>query len=120
MQADFDLLILDRDLPNLAGVEICQQYKQAGGKAKVIMLTGKTSIRDRVAGLDAGADDYLTKWRNPEELSARVRATDRRSRAEEQTAAAADIIFGSLRLEPKSRQLLKEGAPVKLNAKEFR
>jgi DNA-binding response OmpR family regulator len=119
LQADFELLILDWDLPSLAGVEVCRQYKLAGGKAKVIMLTGKSAVRDRVAGLDAGADDYLTKPFNPEELSARVRALTRRALAEQTTAGEAAIVFGYLHLDPKSKELLKNGLPVKLNAKEF-
>jgi len=119
IQADFDVLILDWSMPGLAGVDVCRQYKEAGGKAKIIMLTGKTAVRDRVTGLDAGADDYLTKPFNPEELSARVRALTRRSAAEQKTATEEAIVFGYLRLEPKSKELLKNGIPVKLNAKEF-
>lgn len=61
LQTNFEVLILDWDLPGLAGINVCRQYKEAGGKAKVLMLTGKSAVRDRVAGLDAGADDYLTK-----------------------------------------------------------
>jgi DNA-binding response OmpR family regulator len=116
---DFDVLILDWNVPSLAGVDVCKQYKDSGGNAKVIMLTGKSTIQDRVTGLDAGADDYLTKPFNPEELSARVRALTRRTTAEKKSAGDAALVFGFLRLDPKSKELLKNDSPVKLKAKEF-
>src|SRR5579862_8845637 len=74
----YDLIILDWHLPGLSGIEVCKYYRSAGGKAPVLMLTGKTDIADKEAGLDAGADDYLTKPFNPRELSARLRALARR------------------------------------------
>jgi DNA-binding response OmpR family regulator len=119
LQGDFDLLILDWNIPNIAGIDVCQKYRESGGTAKVIMLTGKTAIHDRVSGLDAGADDYLTKPFNPEELSARVRAQLRRLGSDQKATAAQAIVFGSLRLEPQSKEFFKDDIPVKLNAKEF-
>jgi DNA-binding response OmpR family regulator len=119
LHGDFELLILDWNIPNLAGIDICKQYRDAGGTGKVIMLTGKSTINDRVAGLDAGADDYLTKPFNPEELSARVRAQMRRQSTDQKSVATAALVFGYLRLEPQSKELFKEDAPIKLNAKEF-
>jgi DNA-binding response OmpR family regulator len=119
LTGSFDVLILDWDVPTLQGIDICHQYRERGGKAKIIMLTGKASVRDRVTGLDAGADDYLTKPFNPEELSARVRALTRRTATEQKIADETAIVFGYLRLNPKSRELTREGSPVKLNAKEF-
>jgi DNA-binding response OmpR family regulator len=119
LKGDFEVLILDWNVPSLAGVDLCKQYKETGGKAKVIMLTGKSSIHDRVTGLDAGADDYLTKPFNPEELSARVRALTRRAVAEQKSVTDAAIDCGYLHLDPKSKELLKNGSPVTLKAKEF-
>jgi two-component system OmpR family response regulator len=119
LQGDFDLLILDWNIPNVAGIDICKEYRESGGAAKVIMLTGKTAIHDRVSGLDAGADDYLTKPFNPEELSARVRAQLRRLGSDQKATAAQAMAFGSLRLEPQSKEFFKDDIPVKLNAKEF-
>jgi DNA-binding response OmpR family regulator len=119
LQGDFELLILDWNIPNLAGIDICKQYRESGGKAKVIMLTGKSTINDRVSGLDAGADDYLTKPFNPEELSARIRAQLRRLTTDQKSAAAAAVVSGYLRLDPQSKELFKEDVAVKLNAKEF-
>jgi DNA-binding response OmpR family regulator len=119
LQAEFQLLILDWNVPSLEGIDICRKYREAGGIAKIIMLTGKAATRDKVTGLDAGADDYLTKPFSPEELTARVRALTRRALQEQKSAADGAIVHGYLRLDPKSRELLKAGSPVKLNAKEF-
>jgi DNA-binding response OmpR family regulator len=119
LQGGFELLILDWNVPNLAGIDICKQYRESGGTAKVIMLTGKSTINDRVSGLDAGADDYLTKPFNPEELSARIRAQLRRVSTDQKSAATAAVVSGYLRLDPQSKELFKEGVAVKLNAKEF-
>jgi two-component system, OmpR family, manganese sensing response regulator len=76
---DYDLLILDWMLPKVSGVEICRVYRRAGKLAPVLMLTAKDTILDKVAGLDAGADDYLVKPVDVLELLARVRALGRRS-----------------------------------------
>ncbi|HEY9775367.1 MAG TPA: response regulator transcription factor [Planktothrix sp.] len=119
LEGDFEVLILDWNLPGLEGTEICRQYKDSGGVAKVIMLTGKGAVRDRVAGLDAGADDYLTKPFSPEELSARLRALTRRTAADTKSSNAAIIECGYLKLDSKAKVLLKDDQPVKLNAKEM-
>src|SRR6516165_11681305 len=76
----YDLIILDLGLPNTGGLEICREYRKSGGAAGIIMLTGKSHIKDKKAGLDTGADDYLTKPFEMEELAARVRALLRRPR----------------------------------------
>lgn len=74
----FDLVILDWELPGKTGPEICWEFRQAGGSTPVLILTGRREIEDKESGLDAGADDYLTKPFHPRELSARVRALLRR------------------------------------------
>ena len=76
---DYDLLILDWMLPAISGVSLCQQYRQMGKIAPVLMLTAKDTTADKVLGLDAGADDYLVKPVDIPELMARVRALGRRS-----------------------------------------
>src|SRR5438034_631393 len=76
--APYDLLILDWELPNSSGIEICKAYRDRGGRAPVLLLTGKNTIPDKEKGLDSGADDYLTKPFDVRELSARVRALIRR------------------------------------------
>jgi two-component system, OmpR family, manganese sensing response regulator len=78
-EKDYDLLILDWMLPGDDGVSLCQQYRQAGKASPVLMLTAKDTTADKVMGLDAGADDYLVKPVDIEELLARVRALRRRS-----------------------------------------
>ncbi|MGF1524250.1 MAG: response regulator transcription factor [Leptolyngbyaceae cyanobacterium] len=76
---DYDLLILDWMLPSVSGISLCQQYRQMGKIAPVLMLTAKDTTADKVVGLDAGADDYLVKPIDVPELLARVRALGRRS-----------------------------------------
>lgn len=85
-ETDFDLLILDWDLPDISGLEICKDYRERGGKSGVLMLTGKGTTMDKVAGLSAGADDYLVKPFAMAELAARVEALLRR-------AAAKPVVF---------------------------
>ncbi len=115
----YDVAVLDWNLPDMTGVDICRRYKDSGGLAKIIMLTAKSMIRDRVTGLDAGADDYLIKPFSPEELSARVRALTRRKAQHAKNRAAEALSFGGLSLHPKAKELTRDGSPVKLNAKEF-
>ena len=74
----YDIIILDWQLPQITGVELLRDYRMAGGQTPVLMLTGKGAIHDKEAGLDAGADDYLTKPFHMKELSARLRALLRR------------------------------------------
>lgn len=78
-QKDYDLLILDWMLPKVSGVELCQQFRRLGKTSPVLMLTAKDTTKDKVTGLDAGADDYLVKPIDIVELLARVRALGRRS-----------------------------------------
>lgn len=78
-QKEYDLLILDWMLPTISGLRLCRQYRQAGKTAPVLILTAKDTTVDKVAGLDAGADDYLVKPADVIELLARVRALSRRS-----------------------------------------
>jgi OmpR-family two-component system manganese-sensing response regulator len=78
-QRHYDLLILDWMLPKVSGLDICRQYRACGKTSPVLILTARDSVRDRVAGLDAGADDYLVKPIDVIELLARVRALARRS-----------------------------------------
>jgi CheY-like chemotaxis protein/tRNA A-37 threonylcarbamoyl transferase component Bud32 len=87
-QADYDLVMLDWDLPGRSGVELCRLYRQQGGMAAVLILTGKGEINEKEEGLDAGADDYLTKPFDLVELSARVRALLRRQERSKRMAQA--------------------------------
>ncbi|GAB4324939.1 MAG: response regulator transcription factor [Leptolyngbyaceae cyanobacterium] len=78
-QRDYDLLVLDWLLPQVSGLDLCQQYRRLGKTAPVLMLTAKDTTTDKISGLDAGADDYLVKPADVFELLARVRALGRRS-----------------------------------------
>jgi DNA-binding response OmpR family regulator len=110
-----DLLILDWMMPGMTGVEICRRLRATGNKAPVILLTAKEDVGDRVAGLDAGADDYVIKPFKIEELLARVRAHLRRTQEDNP-----DLLqFSDLSLNRKTREVFRAGRSIELTAKEF-
>ncbi|GAA0982540.1 response regulator transcription factor [Acrocarpospora macrocephala] len=112
---DYDVLILDRDLPLVHGDEVCRNVAEAGGLVRVLMLTAAGGVRDRVAGLFLGADDYLPKPFAFEELVARVHALGRRTRpADPPVLRRADIS-----LDRAHRQVFRAGRYVPLARKEF-
>jgi len=110
-----DLVILDWMLPGISGIEICKRLRTTGDKVPVILLTAKDEVSDRVAGLDAGADDYVVKPFSVEELLARVRAQLRRNQEENP-----DILhFEDLSLNRSSREVYRGNRLIELTAKEF-
>ncbi len=110
-----DLAILDWMLPGLTGVELCRRLRATGSKIPVILLTAKDEIGDRVAGLDAGADDYVVKPFSIEELLARVRAHLRRTQEPD-----LDLLeFADLTLNCRTREVFRNGRAIELTAKEF-
>ena len=111
----YDAVLLDLMLPGLGGVEVCQQLRDAGRWVPVLMLTARDAVEDRVRGLDAGADDYLTKPFSFAELSARVRAMIRRGAVERPT----ELSVADLRLEPATRRAWRGEVELALSAKEF-
>jgi DNA-binding response OmpR family regulator len=111
----YDLIILDWSLPDLAGIDICHKLRKTGVQTPILMLTGKTNIDDKEAGLDAGADDYLTKPFDLKELSARVRAILRRP---EQVTGNL-IVRGALRLDTSSRKAMVNEHELKLYPRDF-
>ncbi|HEX2110232.1 MAG TPA: response regulator transcription factor [Gaiellaceae bacterium] len=111
----FDLLILDVGLPGLDGFEVLRHLREAGQTLPVVILTARDSVRDTVAGLEGGADDYITKPFRFEELLARVRVRLRGDRAAEQTV----LRVGDLSLDLRTRQATVEGRMVDLSAREF-
>ena len=111
----YDVLIFDWQLPDLTGIEVCKRFRSKGGKTPVLMLTGKSEIVDKETGLDAGADDYLTKPFHPRELSARVRALLRRSGEVKQNV----LNCGDIELDPQGFKVTKAGQEVALLPKEF-
>jgi len=120
-----DLIILDLNLPVLSGVEVCRILRSRPNTAQtpIIMLTARTSESDRVAGLDVGADDYVTKPFSLRELAARVRAVMRRGRRPdgEQNGAAASMTFQGKHLfaDFDAVAVTVDGAPIRLTRREF-
>jgi len=111
----YDAIVLDVMLPGLSGFETCKQLRSAGVWAPVLMLTARDGVDDRVAGLDAGADDYLTKPFSFAELLARLRALARRGSFER----PAELVVGDLRLDPATRRVWRGDTEVALSPKEF-
>jgi two-component system, OmpR family, response regulator len=111
----YDAIVLDVMLPGMSGFETCRRLRERGTWAPVLMLTARDSIEDRIAGLDGGADDYLTKPFSLGELSARLRALFRRQPSER----PAVIEVGDIRLDPASRTVSRSGTEIDLSAKEF-
>jgi two-component system OmpR family response regulator len=110
-----DAVVLDVMLPDLDGFEVCGRIRKAGQWAPVLMLTARSALSDRVRGLDAGADDYLTKPFAFAELAARVRALVRRGAVERPTVLSA----GDLSLDPATREVRRGEARIELTPKEF-
>jgi DNA-binding response OmpR family regulator len=112
---DYDVVVLDRDLPVVHGDEVCRAIVDAGAETRVLMLTAATAVRERVSGLAIGADDYLTKPFAFVELSARVHALLRRARP----AAPPVLERAGIRLDPSRREVFRDGTWVALSRKEF-
>jgi DNA-binding response OmpR family regulator len=113
--ADYDVVVLDRDLPGVHGDEVCRAMVADGRPSRVLMLTAAGSLEDRVEGLGIGADDYLAKPFHLVELVARVRALSRRSRP----ALAPTLVHGDLELDSARHKVTRAGKPIALSPKEF-
>jgi DNA-binding response OmpR family regulator len=113
---DFDLLILDLGLPGLDGQEVLRQLRERGERLPVVILTARDGVEDTVAGLEGGADDYVTKPFRFEELLARVRV---RLRDGAQAAETTVLSHGSLTLDLRTRRAARDGRTVELTAREF-
>lgn len=111
----YDLVVLDWDLPRKSGVEVCGEYRSGGGTLPILMLTGKSSVEDRVTGLDAGADDYLPKPFSMKELSARVRALLRRP----EPMVSELVQLGPLQIDLKFHKVTRGQEELNLLAKEI-
>ena len=111
----YDLVLLDLMLPDQDGLEVCRNLRRRGLSTPVLMLTALSGVDHKVRGLDVGADDYVTKPFDLEELHARVRALLRRGQASE----AAKLVYGDLQLDLISRRVERNGEPLKLSPKEF-
>ena len=113
-----DVLLLDVSMPMVDGLTVCRVLRSEQNRLPVLMLTARTETSDRVAGLDAGADDYLPKPYDLDELLARVRALLRRSGYEEQSATP-ELTVGDLRLDPASRRVFRGAREIELSKTEF-
>ena len=111
----YDLVILDVNLPDGNGVEVCRDFRSSGGLTPVLMLTGRNKVQEKALGLDAGADDYLTKPFHVDELSARVRALLRRPTG----FVGSTLKFADLELNTSTHRVSKAGAEIQLLPKEF-
>lgn len=116
---DVDLVLLDIMLPQLSGIEVCRRVRMES-QVPIIMLTAKDDVTDKVAGLDMGADDYMTKPFAIEELLARIRVTlTRHSRKHQEEAEAEELVFEGLRVNVSSHQASYQGEELTLTKKEF-
>jgi two-component system response regulator MprA len=114
--APADAVLLDVLMPGLDGLEVCRRLRDTGDRTPVLMLTARDAVGDRVAGLEAGADDYLPKPFALEELLARLRALLRRSGWEQDRQT---LRFGDLELDPVGHEVHRGGRPIELTRTEF-
>jgi two-component system OmpR family response regulator len=114
-EVEYDAIVLDLMLPGADGFEVCRRLRQANRWAPVLLLTARTDVRDRITGLDSGADDYLAKPFSFSELAARLRALIRRGSPRRPTVLTA----GTLRLDPAARLAWRGDTVLELSAKEF-
>ena len=112
---EYDAIVLDVMLPGIDGFETCRRLRSGGLWAPIIMLTARDAVEDRVAGLDGGADDYLTKPFSLTELFARIRALTRRGSIEKPTV----LELGDLRLDPATHRVWRGQTDIGLSVKEL-
>jgi two-component system OmpR family response regulator len=111
-----DLVVLDVAMPGLDGLQVCRRLREKGVGVPVLLLTARDTVEDRVAGLDAGADDYVAKPFRMEELLARVRALIRRAKGQ----ASAELRCGPITLDTRTGRVTVDGRPVPLTGHEYR
>lgn len=115
-EEDFDAVILDLGLPVIDGLTVLSRWRAGGRSMPVLILTARDNWHEKVAGIDAGADDYLTKPFHMEELLARLRALIRRAHG----LASAEVVCGPLRLDTRARRISLDGSPLNLTSHEYR
>ena len=113
----YDCVVLDRGLPRLSGDSLLARLRAHGNAVPVLIVTARDTLSDRVAGLDLGADDYLVKPFDLEELSARMRAAIRRGT--QQAQAAGELHVDGVRLDPAAKRVTLHGEPITLTAREY-
>jgi len=111
----FDIIVLDLGLPKMSGLDVLKNIRNKNITTPVVILTARETIDDRVKGLDAGADDYLTKPFDLDELCARMRALQRRSKSRAQPV----LTYGDITLDPASHVIQVDGKPILISRREF-
>jgi two-component system response regulator QseB len=111
----YDVVVLDLGLPGRAGLDVLRELRRRGDRTPVLVATARDAVADRIAGLDAGADDYLVKPFDLEELAARIRAVQRRAGGR----ATPQLEHAGLVLDPATHEVSVDGAPVSLSSREF-
>ena len=114
-----DVAILDVMMPNVDGLTVCRVLRAERNRLPILMFTARTETADRVAGLDAGADDYLAKPFELDELLARVRALLRRAKPDDDPASVTALHLGDLRIEIQARRVWRAGREIELSKTEF-
>ncbi|GAK12726.1 LOW QUALITY PROTEIN: two-component response regulator [Geomicrobium sp. JCM 19039] len=114
-----DLILLDVMLPGLSGLEVLRRYRRLNSTTPIIMLTARNEVPDRVSGLDLGANDYLSKPFETEELLARIRVQLRSQPTSEEQKENAVLEFEGLRLDPRTREVYREDTHIELTRREF-
>ena len=112
---EYDVVVLDINLPDISGLEVCRRWREQGGNTPILMLTARAGLADRVHGLDAGADDYLPKPFAVDELLARLRALARRP----PETLAPRLTLADLELDPSTRIVRRNGKTVSVTAREY-
>ncbi|RIX52979.1 DNA-binding response regulator [Paenibacillus nanensis] len=114
-----DLIVLDLMLPKMDGIQVCRELRKQNNAVPIIMLTALQDVTDKIAGLDNGADDYMTKPFSPQELISRIQAIFRRLQT--LPGAAEDLIYsiGSLQVHAEQREVYLDGKMIELTPKEF-
>lgn len=114
-----DMIILDLMIPKKDGIRVCRELRQQNNRVPIIMLTALQDLSDKIAGLDNGADDYMTKPFSPQELLSRIQAIFRRTSAVPAAEPAEPVRIGSLEILPDAREVYKDGKRIDLTPKEF-
>jgi DNA-binding response OmpR family regulator len=115
MTYDYDLIVLDWQLPSISGIDLCKRFRKKGKHTPILMLTGRGEVNDRVEGLDSGADDYVTKPFSMKEVQARVRALLRRASGEQTEI----ISLAGISLDTVSRRVMVQSDEIKLKPLEY-
>jgi two-component system, OmpR family, alkaline phosphatase synthesis response regulator PhoP len=117
-KSDYDLIILDLNLPAKNGLEVCRDLRREGKTVAVLMLTARDAVADKITGLKLGADDYMTKPFESAELMARIEALLRRTKGAD--PGQEEYAFGDTRVRVRAGQVLRGGRPIRLSAQEFK